>query len=47
MVFFEKKELVEWIKKNPCYGSTDYIESHNLELNSIDSYEEDPEKEQH
>lgn len=47
MVFFEKKELVEWIKQNPCYGSTDIIESPNPELNSTDNNEEDTQKEQH
>ena len=47
MIFFEKKELVEWIKKNPCYGSTDIIESPSPELNSTDNNEEDTQKEQH
>ena len=47
MVFFEKKELVKWIKKNPCYGSTDIIESPSPELNSTNNNEEDTEEEQH
>jgi len=47
MVFFEKKELVEWIKKNPCYGSTDNVESPSPEFNTADNNEEDPEEEQH
>lgn len=47
MIFFEKKELIAWIKKNNTYGSDIARVSSDPKPNDSGSNEENPEKEQH
>ena len=48
MIFFEKKELIEWIKKNKFCGNEESQVSSNSEPNDSKSNEEEnPQKEQH
>ena len=47
MIFFEKKVLVEWSKRNPSYVSKETSDSHSIELNTADNNEEDLKEEQH
>ena len=47
MIFFEKKEIVAWIKKNHYCGAEDYNDCINKEPNVQCNNEEDPKEEQH
>lgn len=47
MIFFEKKEIVAWIKKNHYCGAEDDNDSINKEPNVQCNNEEDPKEEQH
>lgn len=48
MIFFEKKELIAWIKKNKFCGNEESQVSYNSEPNDSKSNEEEnPQKEQH
>lgn len=47
MVFFEKKELVEWIKRNHVGGPEEASESTTPEPNDYNSNEDKQKKEQH
>lgn len=47
MIFFEKKEIVAWIKKNHYCGAEDDNDSINKEPNVQCNNEENPKEEQH
>ena len=46
-IFFEKKELIAWIKSHKFIGSVEIKESHSPESNDSHNNEESTQKEQH
>ena len=47
MVFFEREEIIAWIKKHKFYGTREVIAPATYEPNDSDNNEENPQKEQH